>query len=179
MSIPIPQADLDPIIRLHDYYFQASDLMHENFMKMWNLQEKKGGLSHNNVVKIQSFLQLWLATLYVVAEGFQDKGIKSFFEKIEFDIGDKDDNDIVVHWNSIQHQIPQIRQELKMYRNSTFHFQDNMDALDRKRESFMRYQGRHESIDWALGLHKEMKLFFQCYRPRAAALQVVRQSESH
>jgi hypothetical protein len=175
MPISFPPASQDPIIRLHDYYFQACDLMFDNTENLLLLFKNNGKLSQKKIVDLQSYLQLWLATLYVVAEGFQSKKVTTFFEKLELTDDDPDNITLRTHWHSIRHMFRQLGSELKSYRHITFHFQESSDRIKTKRASFLDYDGRHRPIDWARELHKEMRLFFGMYRSFSAALHMHKQ----
>lgn len=174
MNIDFPKSEDDPIIRLYDYYFTTSDLMFYNVEKYIQLFKKKGHLPNRSIIKFQCFSQLWLATLYVVAEGFKSDEITLFFKE-KIDLNDKNNLEIVVHWGSIHHMLAQLGGELKGYRNVTFHFQGSMTRLEAKRASFLRHDGHHRPIEWARELHKEMQMFFGEYRPKAAALHMYQQ----
>jgi len=149
--------------------------MYEHVEKLFSLYEKNGRLSHNNEVKFQSYAKLWFATLYVVAEGFRTDQVKNYFRNSIIDPDDRNDLEIKVYWNSIHHKIEQLGEQLKSYRNVTFHFQESNTRLLAKRSSFLEYEGRHRPIEWARELQKEMRLFFSEYRPRAAALHMHQQ----
>jgi hypothetical protein len=175
MTIPLPPADDDPIIRLHDYYFQQTDLIYEHVEKLYSLHEKNGRLSRKNIVNLQSYVKLWLTTLYVVAEGFQSAEVKNHFLNSGIDLTEKDDLDMKVYWHSIHHKIEQLGNQLKSYRNVTLHFQPSHTRLLMKRSSFLQYEGRHRPIEWARELQEEMRKFFSQYRPRASALLIHQQ----
>jgi hypothetical protein len=170
MTMPLPPADDDAIIRLHDYYFQQTDLIYGHVEKLYSLHEKNGRLSHKNTVNLQSYAKLWLATLYVVVEGFQSEEVKNHFHNSGIDLTDEGDLEMKVYWDSIQHKIEQLGNQLKSYRNVTFHFQPSHTRLLMKRSSFLQYEGRHRPIEWARELQEEMRKFFSQYRPRASAL---------
>lgn len=174
MPISFPSSNEDPIIRLHDYYFQPADLMYENVKKIFLLHEKAGKLTNRNVIRLQSYGQLWLTTLYVVAEGFKHPRVERFF-KDTVDRTNDDDLTMIVHWGSVHYQLGQLGEQLKSYRNVTFHFQETMTRLEAKRASFLEYEGRHRPIQWACDLHIEMRWFFSKYRPRAAAMKMHQQ----
>lgn len=175
MPLQLPTPDDDPIIRLHDYYFQPADLMYEHVEKLTFLYEKNDRLSNHNIVKFQSYAKLWLATLYVVVEGFQTAQVKSYFLNSGIDLNDKDDLELKVYWNSIHNKAEQLGKQLKSYRNVTFHFQPSHTRLLAKRLSFLQHEYRHWPIEWAGELQKEMRLFFSEYRPRAAAMHIHQQ----
>lgn len=166
----MPDADQDLIIRLHDYYFQASDLMYKNTMKLYEKLDKNRKLSQNNLVKFQSFVQLWLSTLYVVSEGFRSQKVIKFFDLLYPDkIPYGSELEMIVYWDSIHHKIGQNFERLKGYRHITFHFQENMERINKKRDEFLHYNKGQAPLIWARDLHDEMRLFFGEYRPRAAA----------
>jgi hypothetical protein len=131
---------------------------------------EKNGRSNNNLIKFQSYVKLWLATLYVVAEGFQTDQVKNYFLNCGIDLDNKDDLSMKVYWNSIHHKIAKFGNQLKSYRNVTLHFQPSHTRLLEKRLSFLKHESRHSPIEWAVELQREMRLFFGEYRPRAAAM---------
>ena len=178
MAFLLPPPDEDPIIMLHDYYFQASDLMFKN-MKNLRVKSKIGnGLSQNKRVELQSFFQLWLATLRVTVEGFEHKKITKFFEefeKTELKNQTSQDIELSTSWNSVHSKIKERNSELRLYRNITLHFQENMSRVLEKRKDFLYYEADVDSIEWAYELHYLVKIFFSNYRPIASAIYTMNQ----
>lgn len=166
----MPDPEHEPIIRLHDYYFQPCDVIYKEFKKLYDEFNEKDRLPPKKLVKFQSYAQLWLSTLYVVIEGFQCKSVKDFYASQEID-----DIHIRVHWSSINHKISQMDKDdergnyLKDYRHATLHFQESMEKLTRRRDLFLR-QRREGSIRWAIELHNEITMFYTRYRPMASFL---------
>jgi hypothetical protein len=58
MEFPLPDPFVDPIIRLHDYYFQPAELLYRNFEKLKIEFEKRGRLTPKKTVELQSFFQI-------------------------------------------------------------------------------------------------------------------------
>jgi hypothetical protein len=159
--LPLPP-DEAPVQQLHVYYFELADLMFGHYLKLSELLEKKGRLSKANVRKFQQYAQLWLATLYVVAEAFyKDEHLQRYFEACKDYCPESS-----MHWSCIQHQIGQLGDELRVFRNFTFHFQ----LSTAKRRHFLEHSGPRRPIQWARAIHEEMQMFFAHYRVEGTAL---------
>lgn len=162
MVIRPPPPDEDPIQQLDVFYFELADLMFGHFLKFSDLIEKDGRLSEASERKFQRYAQLWLALLYVVAEAFRDdKDLHKFFELCKDYCPESS-----MHWGCIQYQIGQLGDELRLFRNFTFHFQLTTVKL----RPFLKYSGRLRPILWARELHEEIQKFFARYRVEGTAL---------
>jgi hypothetical protein len=162
VRLSTPPPDEDPIQQLYIYYFELADLMFGHYFKLYELIEKKGRLSKANERKFQQYAQLWLATLYVVAEAFhKDERLQKHFERCKEHCPESN-----MHWRCIQHQIGQFENELRVFRNATFHFQSSVA----KHRRFLELTGPRRPLQWARALHKEMQEFFAQYRIEGTVL---------
>jgi hypothetical protein len=157
----IPHPDDDPIMRLMVHYFEPAELMHKQFAALEREWDHKGKLSRNKTRHYTIYLQLWLATLFVLAEGFRDQRIKKRFEPWR-----KGFPTISMHCSSIYHKMRQLGDELKTFRNATFHFHPTAE----KHFRFLRAPGRHKPLHWAQELQKEFAMLFSEYRVERTAL---------
>ena len=113
----IPHEDDDPIMRLLTHYFEPTDLLRSNYLKLENERQRRGKLSQNKERDLAMFFRLWLATLFVLVEGFQHKVVVRNLERWR-----KAYPDINVYCSSIQHMSAQLGDELRGLRNDAFHF---------------------------------------------------------
>src|SRR5882757_2733615 len=116
----------DPILALCEYFLRAR-VMHNLTHEMRSIffqstEEEKSDLW----VEFSTYYSYWLSGLFVVAEGFQTLGLKS--PKIE--------KLIVEHID-----------ELRLFRNATFHFQ----KTPAKHVQF--HDGTANRLNWAEELH--------------------------
>jgi hypothetical protein len=151
----IPHPDHDPIMRLMVHYFEPAELMHKQYEALARQWDHKSKLSRNKTRDYMIYLQLWLATLFVLTEGFRSQRIKNCFEPWM-----KKSPTIGVHCGSIRSKMAQLGNELKDFRNATFHFQPNAD----NHLAFLKAPGRHKPLQWAEGLQKEFAMLFSEYR---------------
>lgn len=154
----LPHASEDYIIFFHSFYFISADLMYDHYISQRNRLQKTRKPSELSILKYQTYAELWLSLLSVNAEGFQEERMKKFYNKKKIC-----DLTLNVRWHSIQYQISQGFPQLKRYRNSTFHLQNNLAQLSEKRnELFSTLE--QPALLWANSLHLEMKAFFSLYR---------------
>jgi hypothetical protein len=115
----------NPLWILRTFYFVPCDLMHQHFLRRMGL---KGALLEERI----TFMLYWLASLFVVAEGW--KSLK---------IGEPTiDRIIDAHWDS-----------LRRFRNAVFHFQPH----DRKQIEFFDLA----KFNWAEELHSVLRAHFE------------------
>ena len=145
----------DPISRLYAQYFLQADVLFRYHQKLSRERDQKGRLSRNKELDEISLLKLWLASLWVVVDGFQTPPIQKALQEW------KDTSlDIRIHCSSIKHKLTQVGDELRVFRNATFHFQ----ASAEKHAKFLQFKSRHEPISWARELHEEFAMLFNEYR---------------
>jgi hypothetical protein len=68
--------DGDPVFRLMVAYFDPTDLLYENWRGLSAELHHKVRLIPGKLRKYRLFLQLWLATLFVVVDGFNSKSVR-------------------------------------------------------------------------------------------------------
>ena len=145
----------DPISRLYAQYFLQADVVFNYYQKLSRQRAQKGRLSRNKEVDEVNLLKLWLASLYVVVEGFQAPSMQQAFQEW------KDTSlNIRVHCSLITHKLTQLGNELRIFRNATFQFQKDPE----KHAKLLRIKSRHHPITWAEELHQEFAMLFSEYR---------------
>jgi hypothetical protein len=124
----------DPILALCQYFLSARvmhDLTHEMRSPFF---ESTGEETSDLWMEFRTYYSYWLSGLFVVAEGFQTLGLKS--PKIE--------KLIVEHID-----------ELRLFRNATFHFQ----KTPAKHVQF--HDGAAIRMNWAEELHDAFEKYFR------------------
>jgi hypothetical protein len=151
----IPHGDDDPISRLYAHYFLQADILFRYHKKLDSERDRTGRLSAKKGSDEFQLHKLWLASLYVLAEGFESPLIqKALTRWKEMSL------DIRVHCDSIEHKMKQLGDELRVFRNATFHYQSGPE----KHLKFIQVQSRHEPLFWAEELHREFEKLFSQYR---------------
>jgi hypothetical protein len=151
----IPHADDDPISRLYAHYFLQADILFKYYKKLDDERGRKGRLSKNKEIDEFHLRKLWLAALYVIAEGFEAPLIQNTLTRWK-----EMSLDISIHCGSIKHKMDQLGNELRVFRNATFHYQPS----PQKHLQFIQVQGRHKPLFWAEELHQEFEKLFSEYR---------------
>lgn len=139
--------------------------MFRHYSRLSREWDQKGKLSLRKRLDLLYFHNLWLAMLFVVAEGFADKLVQNALEPWM-----TDNLTLRVHWSSVGHQMGQLGDKLKKFRNATFHYQSNAD----KHLHFLRAEGRHRPLSWAEDLHNEFRMLFSEYRVSRMAEEMSR-----
>jgi hypothetical protein len=160
--------DGDPVFRLMIHYFEPSDLLYESWRTLSAELHHKGRLPRGKLRKYQLYFQLWLATLFVVVEGFNSKSVQASLEPLV-----SQDPQVRVYCSSIRHKMTQLGDKLRRFRNATFHFHETPQKL----YDFLERDSRHEPIDWAEELHKEFRKLFSAFRIEKAVIQYFKQDE--
>jgi hypothetical protein len=151
----ILHANDDPVARLYAHYFLQADVLFGYLRKLDGEKVRKGRLSKNKELDAFQLRKLWLAALYVLAEGFKTPLIqKSLAPWKEMSLN------VRVYCNSIEHKMGQLGDELRLFRNATFHYQ----PTPQKHLQFIHVQGRHKPMFWAGELHHEFEKLFNEYR---------------
>lgn len=151
----IPHVDDDPLSRLYAHYFLQADVLFRTQKRLGDERSRKGRLSKNKEVDEHQLRKLWLAALYVLANGFTTPAIQnavSPWKEMSLDIR--------VYCNSIEHKMSQLGDELRVFRNATFHYQPS----PQKHLQFINVQSRHQPMFWAEELHREFDKLFREYR---------------
>jgi hypothetical protein len=151
----IRHVDNDPISRLYAHYFLQADVLFRYLRTIDREKIRKGRLSESKQVDVFQLRKLWLAALFVLADGFQTPLIQaSLAPWKEMDL------DVRVYCDSIEHMMGQLGDELRLFRNATFHHQ----PTPQKHIQFLGVQSRHEPLFWADELHREFEKLFSKYR---------------
>jgi hypothetical protein len=163
------QDDGDPVFRLMIHYFEPTDLLYRSWKVLSAELHHKGRLPPGKRRKYRLFFQLWLATLFVVADGFDSKAVQDSL--VLFAVQDLT---IRVHCSSIKHKMSQLGDKLRRYRNATFHFHETPQKL----YDFLQAEGRHEPVQWAEELHREFERLFSAFRVEKAVAQYMKELEA-
>ena len=122
-----PKED-NPLWMLRTFYFVPCDFMHEHFLRLKG-PFFAGGATPEECI---TFMLYWLASLFVVAEGWKKlKIIEPTIDPI-----------IDTHWDG-----------LRRFRNAVFHFQPH----DRKQIEFFDVA----KFNWAEELHSALRAYFE------------------
>lgn len=151
----LPSQNLDMVMTLYAHYFEAADLMRENFEKLDAKLKKKGKLSRKDEVQNRIYFTTWLGFLSATCEAFKKKiNMRRLLtedrpERFKELLPESDAllKLINAHWDP-----------LREVRNNVFHLRDNADKI---RNFFSR---EAERLSWALTLHDALKRFFANYR---------------
>jgi hypothetical protein len=156
--VELPYNDADPIMRLMVHYFEPADLMYKHYQTLSREWDSRGRLSHNKKRDMRNFVCLWLSVLYVVSDGFQSEKVQAAL--VPFTARSQT---LRMHCGSVLHQLGQLGDRLRVFRNASFHYQDT----HRKHLVFLHAEGSHRPILWATDLHKEFQMLFSEYRIEA------------
>lgn len=156
----------DPISRLYAYYFLQADTLLTYYKKLAEERSRKGRLSGNKWLDEFHLQKLWLASLFVLAEGFQTPPIQKAFKRWK-----ERSLDVRVHCSSIDHKMAQFGAELKLFRNATFHFQPGPE----KHLQFYEVKNLRNPFFWAEELHREFEMLFSEYRVLHASEYLVQE----
>ena len=162
----VPHVNDDPISRLYAHYFLQADVLFRAHKKLEGERVSKGRLSKNKEIDEYQLRKLWLAALYVLAEGFKTPLIQTALVPWR-----EQSSNIRVYCDSIEHKMGQLGDELRVFRNATFHYQPNAQ----KHLQFISVKSRHEPFFWAAELHQEFDKLFREYRILHLVERTVRQ----
>lgn len=149
----IPSNNDDEVLRLHAHYVEAADLMWRQFHKLDKERQAKGRLSRGKMVDWYQYWKFWLATLYVVVEGFHALRMENILRMR----GGKF-VELIPKCRDLERATAQHKRSLRDFRNGAFHFQRNPKKL-----SQFLTQRRLRS-EWAEELHLDLARFFSRYR---------------
>ncbi len=150
----LPSRNRDPVLTLFAHYFEAADLMRENYEKLNKKWKKDGKLSHMNEVQNRIYFYSWIGFLAVTCEGFKNMHMRqllmndrpaSFKELIP--LCDALGKLIKAHWDP-----------LREFRNNVFHLRASPEKI---RNFFSKDVDR---LSWARELHDTLERFFSDYR---------------
>jgi len=129
----IAEYENDPLLALCNYWLSA-DIMHSLLHDMRDdfFAEEEGG--ETLWPEFRTYYSFWLSALYVVAEGFQELKLRS---------------------PTIQKKIAAHIDELRVFRNGTFHFQRSHT------KQLRMLDGQAARLNWAEDLHTSFGRFLK------------------
>jgi hypothetical protein len=151
----IPHVNDDPVSRLYAHYFLQADTLFRYYKRLAEERNRKGRLSENKQLDEFHLHRLWLASLLVLAEGFETSPIQKALQRWK-----ETSLDLRVYCGSVHHKMTQFGAELKLFRNATFHFQPNPG----KHLQFYQVKNMRKPLVWAEDLHREFAMLFSEYR---------------
>jgi hypothetical protein len=151
----LPSKNHDMVMTLYAHYFEAADLMRENFEKLDAKLEKRGKLSRNDEVQNRIYFLTWLGFLWSTCEGFTKK---LNMHRLLANERPYDFKELLPESDALGKLIKAHFHALREVRNNVFHLRDNPDKI---RKFLSKEAGR---LSWALELHDALKRFFSNYR---------------
>jgi len=150
----LPPRNRDIVMVLHSHYFQAAELMLENYDNLSRKWKKSNSLSHRNVVDLRIYMSSWLGFLAVTCEGFENLGMHLLLQESRPAAFEE----LIPKSDSVGKMIKRHRNPLRELRNKTFHLREDPEAI---RSFFARDANR---LPWARELHDAFTDFFSVYR---------------
>lgn len=152
----LPARNLDIVLVLHSHYFQAADLMLENYDNLHRKWKKSNSLSHRKIVDMRIYMSSWLGFLAVTCEGFENLRMRLLLQ----DSRPKKFGDLIPKSDALGKLIKRHRDSLRELRNKTFHLREGPEAIRRF------FDPDAERLPWARELHFAFADFFSAYRVR-------------
>lgn len=150
----LPPRNLDIVMVLHSHYFQAAELMLENYDNLYKKWKKDNSLSHRKVVDLRIYMSSWLGFLAVTCEGFEGLAMHRLLR----DSRPAAFEELIPKSDAVGKIIKRHRNPLRELRNKTFHLRENPQAI---RRFFAPDANR---LPWARELHDAFTDFFSDYR---------------
>ncbi|WP_186136531.1 DUF6896 domain-containing protein [Burkholderia gladioli] len=150
----LPPRNLDTVLVLHSHYFQAADLMRENYDNLSKKWKKDNSLSHRKFVDLQIYMSSWLGFLAVTCEGFEKIRMRLLLQESRPAAFEE----LIPKSDAIGKIIKLHRNPLRDLRNKTFHLREDPEAI---RSFFAPNANR---LQWARELHDAFTDFFSAYR---------------
>lgn len=150
----LPPRNLDIVLVLYSHYFQAAELMLENYNNLHRKWRKDNSLSHKKVVDLRIYLSSWLGFLAVTCEGFEGLSMHLLLQNSRPAAFER----LIPKSDAIGKMIKLHRHPLRELRNKTFHLRENPEAI---RRFFAPDENR---LPWARELHDAFAVFFSAYR---------------
>ncbi|WP_087725029.1 DUF6896 domain-containing protein [Pandoraea sp. PE-S2T-3] len=150
----LPPRNLDIVLVLHSHYFQAAEVMLENYDNLQRKWDKQNSLSHRKFVDLRIYMSSWLGFLAVTCEGFEELGMHLLLQNgrpAEF-------KELLPKSDALGKMIKQHRHPLRELRNKTFHLREDPEAIRRF------FAPDAERLPWARKLHDAFDEFFSDYR---------------
>jgi len=151
----LPSKNHDMVMTLYAHYFEAADLMRENFEKIDAKLKKKEKLSRNDEVQNRIYFSTWLGFLWATCEGFTKK---INMHQLLTNERPNDFKELLPESDALGKLIKANFHPLREVRNNVFHLRDNPEKI---RRFFSKEADR---LSWALELHDALKRFFANYR---------------
>lgn len=155
----LPSQNHDMVMTLYAHYFEAADLMRENFEKLDAKLKKRGKLSRNDEVQNRIYFLTWLGFLWATCEGFTKK---INMHRLLTDERPHNFKELLPESDALGKLIKAHFHPLREVRNNVFHLRDNPEKI---RKFFSKEADR---LSWALELHDALKRFFSNYRIQCA-----------
>jgi hypothetical protein len=150
----LPARNLDIVMVLHSHYFQAAELMLENYDNLRRKWKKNNSLSYRKVVDLRIYLSSWLGFLAVTCEGFENLGMHLLLSNnrpAAFE-------ELIPKSDAVGKLIKRHRNPLRELRNKTFHLREDPEAIRRF------FDPDANRLPWARELHNAFADFFSAYR---------------
>lgn len=151
----LPSQNHDMVMTLYAHYFEAADLMRENFEKLDTKLRKTGKLSRNDRVQKRIYFFTWLGFLWATCEGFKKK---INLRRVLSDERPQDFKELLPESDALGKMINAHFDSLREVRNNVFHLRENPEKI---RKFFSKEADR---LSWALELHDTLNRFFSSYR---------------
>ncbi|WP_082582943.1 hypothetical protein [Frateuria sp. Soil773] len=150
----LPARNLDIVLVLHSHYFQAAELMLENYDNLYRKWKKNNSLSHRKVVELRIYMSSWLGFLAVTCEGFENLGMHLLLH----DSRPAAFEELIPKSDAVGKLIKRHRNPLREFRNKTFHLRKDPEAIRRF------FDPDANRLTWARELHDAFEDFFSSYR---------------
>ncbi|WP_208861844.1 DUF6896 domain-containing protein [Duganella sacchari] len=150
----LPSRNRDMVMTLYSHYFEAADLMRENYEKLKTKRKKARKLSRNDEVQSRIYFFSWLGFLAVTCEGF--KGVN--MRRLLMDERPGEFKELLPLSNALGKLINTHWHPLRDFRNNVFHLRDSPEKI---RKFFSKDADR---LTWARELHDALEGFFSSYR---------------
>ncbi|MBB3118797.1 DUF6896 domain-containing protein [Pseudoduganella violacea] len=150
----LPSKNHDKVLTLYAHYFEAADLMRENFEKLDAKWRKAGKLSRNDEIQNRIYFFSWVGFLAVTCEGFKNANMHLLLSKNR----PERFKDLLPLSNALGRMINTHWDPLREFRNNVFHLRESPEKI---RKFFSKEADR---LSWALELHDTLKRFFTDYR---------------
>lgn len=175
----LPSRYDDKVLVLYSHYFQAAELMRENYGKIEKKEIDKHFLSKKDDVDAGIYLSAWLGFLGVSCEGFRSLNMRFLLTEQRPESFGK----LIPLSDGIGRKMKIYTNELRRLRNDIFHLRDGLSAIH-------DFFGDHKNcIPWAKELHEDLKNFFSHYHVccevhyvihgRVGESEMIREASSH
>ncbi len=150
----LPSRNQDRVFVLYSHYFQAADLMFENYQKLHKKWNKANYLNQREKVDYRIYLTTWLGFLRVTCEGFGKLNMHLLLGKER----PEHFKELLSLSDNIGRMMKKHDSLLRVFRNDVFHLRENPAVF---RQFFANDA---ERLPWAHELHDALAKFFSQYR---------------